>query len=88
MLHVFYVNVYTLLDRGSTLSFVSSLVAMKFHILPDILKEPFSVSTPIGKFIISKNSHRSCRKLLYNRLTLVNSVELDMLNFNVVLWTD
>uniref|UniRef100_M1DRV3 Polyprotein n=1 Tax=Solanum tuberosum TaxID=4113 RepID=M1DRV3_SOLTU len=35
-------------DPGATLSFVISFVAMKFEILPEVLIEPFSVSTPVG----------------------------------------
>ncbi|XP_049397319.1 uncharacterized protein LOC125861475 [Solanum stenotomum] len=39
-------NVMT--DPGATLSFVTPFVAMKFEIFPDVLEEPFSVSTPVG----------------------------------------
>ncbi|KAH0673847.1 hypothetical protein KY284_024934 [Solanum tuberosum] len=39
-------NPETLLDPGSTLSFLTPFVAMKFEILPKVLLESFSVSTP------------------------------------------
>ena len=42
--HVFSINVYTSLDSGATLSFVTSFVE-KFDMLPNLLNEPFSVST-------------------------------------------
>ena len=45
---VFSFPVYALLDPGSTLSLVSSLVANQFYLLSEILHEPFLVSTPIG----------------------------------------
>ena len=45
-LHVFSFHVYALLDLGSTLYFVTPLVASKFDLLPEILHEPFLVSTP------------------------------------------
>ena len=48
MLKVFYIDLYALLDPGATLSFVTPLVAKKFDSLPDILCEPFIVSTPMG----------------------------------------
>ena len=48
MLKVFFIDVYALLDPGATLSFVTPLVAKKFEILPDILNEPFMMSTPLG----------------------------------------
>ena len=54
MLKVFFIDVYTLLDPPATLSFVTSLVAKKFDILPDILHEPFVVSTTIGESVVSK----------------------------------
>ena len=37
-LKVFSINVYTLIDLGATLLFVTRLVGKKFYILPDILK--------------------------------------------------
>ena len=48
---VFYISVYALLDPGSTLSFVTPLVASKFDLLPMILHEHCLVSTPIGDII-------------------------------------
>jgi len=45
MLQVFSINVYALLDRGGTFSFVTPLMAMKFYMLPDVLDEPFSIYT-------------------------------------------
>ena len=45
MLKVFSINVYDLLDPGATLSFFTPLVAKKFNIFPNILHEPFIVST-------------------------------------------
>ncbi|XP_049358864.1 uncharacterized protein LOC125823545 [Solanum verrucosum] len=38
MLQVFSINVYALLELGATLSFVTPFVAMKFDVLPDVLK--------------------------------------------------
>ena len=45
MLKVLYIGVYALLDTSDTLSFVTPLVAKKFDIFPNILHEPFIVST-------------------------------------------
>ena len=59
MFQVFSINVYALLDPGATLSFVTSLVAMKFDIPPDVLVEPFSVSTLVGDCIKTKRVYRS-----------------------------
>ncbi|XP_049369400.1 uncharacterized protein LOC125834279 [Solanum verrucosum] len=54
MLKVFHIDVYALLDPGATLSFVIPYVAMKFDMLPDVLLEPFFVSTPIGDTVVAK----------------------------------
>ncbi|WMV37431.1 hypothetical protein MTR67_030816 [Solanum verrucosum] len=64
MLKVFHLDFYALLDPGDTLSFVMPYVAMRFDIFPDVLIEPFSISTPIGESIVTtgvKNEpkHRS-----------------------------
>ena len=52
MLKVFFLDVHVLLDVGATLSFITPLVAKKFDILPDILHEPFIVSTPVGESLL------------------------------------
>ena len=64
MLKVFSLNLYALLDPGATLSFVTPLVAKKFDISPDILHEPFTVSTPVGESIVAKRVYRNCPIML------------------------
>ena len=46
MLQVLSIDLYDFLEQGSSLSFVNPLISRKFDILPDILNEPFVVSTP------------------------------------------
>ncbi|XP_015167771.1 uncharacterized protein [Solanum tuberosum] len=75
-------------DPGTTLSFSTSLVAMKFDVLPETLKEPFSMSTPVCDSVIAKGVYRGCPISLSNRVTLVDLVELDMLDFDVILGMD
>ena len=48
MLQFFYLDVYALLDLGAILSFVTPLIDRKFVILPDILNEPFIITTPVS----------------------------------------
>ena len=57
MLKAFSVDVYALLDPGSTLSFVTPLVAKRFDILADILHEPFIVSTPVDDSVFLERLH-------------------------------
>uniref|UniRef100_M1DLT6 Gag-pol polyprotein n=1 Tax=Solanum tuberosum TaxID=4113 RepID=M1DLT6_SOLTU len=61
---------------------------MKFDVLPVKLEEPFSVSTPIGESVIAKRVYRDCPISLSHRVTLVDLVELDMLDFDVILEMD
>ncbi|WMV43118.1 hypothetical protein MTR67_036503 [Solanum verrucosum] len=79
MLKVFQLDVYALLDPGATLSFVTPYVVMRFDMFPDVLLEPFSVSTPIGDFVVAKRVYRKCPVSLYHRVTLVDLVE-DVIN--------
>ena len=46
MLQVFLIDDYALLEPRAT-SFLTPLLAIKFDVLPDILIEPFSVTTPV-----------------------------------------
>ena len=39
---------YALLDPGSTLSFVTPLLALTFEVLPKVLHDPIVVSTSLG----------------------------------------
>ena len=55
---VFSFPFYALLYLGSTLSFFTPLVANKFDLLPDILHEPFLVSTPIGDSVRVEGVYR------------------------------
>ena len=64
MLQVFIIIVYALLDPGANLYFVSPLVAKKFDILPDILKEPFMMNTLIGESVFEKRVYRNCSIIL------------------------
>ena len=61
------------------------LVAMKFDILSNVVVEPFSVCTPLGDSVIAKRVYRSSHILLSYRVTLVDLVEIDMLDFDVIL---
>ena len=88
MLQVFSLNIYVLLDSGTTLSFVTPLVARKFDILPDILIESFKVTTPVGELVVAKEYIENCPIILPNRVTHVEQVELCTVDFDVILGMD
>ena len=88
ILRIFVIDVYALLDPGDTLSSVTPLVAKKFHTEPDILCEPFVVNTLVGESIVAKRVDQNCLILLANRFSYVEPVELDMVDFDVLLDMD
>ena len=88
MFKFFSNHAYDLLDPCATLSFVTPLVAKMFDILPDILHEPFLVSTPVGESIVAKRVYRNCPIMFPNRVSYVELVELDMLYFYIILGMD
>uniref|UniRef100_M1D9N8 Gag-pol polyprotein n=1 Tax=Solanum tuberosum TaxID=4113 RepID=M1D9N8_SOLTU len=70
-----------LLDPSVNLSFVTPYVAMRVYVLPNMLSDPFSVSTPIGESIKAKKVYRKCLVSLFHRVTHVGLVELDIVRF-------
>jgi len=88
MLPVFHHNVHALLDPGATLSFNTPYVAIRFNVSPEVLLEHFSISTPIGESVVAKRVYKRCPISLSHMIILVNLVELDMLDFDVILGID
>ena len=88
MLKIITIDVYDLLDPGAILSFVTLVVAKKFDVLLDILHEPFLVSTPVGESVVAKRVYQNCPISLHNRVSYVDLVELNMLDFDIILGMD
>ncbi|XP_070022085.1 uncharacterized protein [Nicotiana sylvestris] len=87
ILSVSLYDVYTLIDPGSALSYVTPLVASKFEIKPELVK-PFEVSTPIGDSVIAKQVYRGCIIVVHGRSTIADLIELDMVEFDVIMGMD
>ena len=77
---VFNFDVYSLLDLGASLYFVTPCVANHIEILLEKLCKPLCVSTPIGESILVERVYHDC---LISYL-----VELDMVDFGVILGMD
>lgn len=86
-LHVFSFT-YALLDPGSSLSFVTPLVASKFDLLPKILHEPFLVSTLIGDDIRVERVYKEFPINILDGVYHVDLIELVMLYFDIILGMD
>uniref|UniRef100_A0A1U7Y735 Uncharacterized protein LOC104241801 n=1 Tax=Nicotiana sylvestris TaxID=4096 RepID=A0A1U7Y735_NICSY len=88
MLNIFSFDVYALIDPGSTLSYVTPYIAKKFGIEPEKLGEPFEVSTPVGESVIARYIYRGCPVKVHHRLTVADLVELEILDFDVIMGMD
>ncbi|XP_070009788.1 uncharacterized protein [Nicotiana sylvestris] len=81
-------DVYPLIDPGSTLSCITPFIARKFGMVPEILSDPFAVSTPVGESIIARRVYRGCTVAVCGRQTSADLVELEMLDFDVIMDMD
>ncbi|KAG5571441.1 hypothetical protein H5410_061207 [Solanum commersonii] len=88
MIKVFNFVFFDLLDLGASLSFVNPYVAMNFDVLPEKLLESFSVSTPVGDSILAERVYPDCTIFVNHKSTMVDLVELDMVDFDVILGID
>ena len=77
------VRSYAFFDRGSTLSFVTPLVGIKFELLPEIFHEPFLVSTLIEDDITAERVYKECQINILDRVTN-DLIELAMLDFHII----
>ncbi|XP_075085097.1 uncharacterized protein LOC142168329 [Nicotiana tabacum] len=76
------------MDLGSTLSYVTPYIAKKFGIEPEKLCESFEVSTPVGESVIARCIYKGRPVKVYHRLTAAHLVELEMVDFDVIMGMD
>ncbi|XP_075076654.1 uncharacterized protein LOC142163281 [Nicotiana tabacum] len=88
MLTIFTFDVYALIDPVSTLSYVTPYIAKNFGIELEKLCEPFEVSTPVGESVIARCIYKGCQVKVHHRLTVADLVELEMLDFDVIMGMD
>lgn len=88
MLQVFHLCVYALLDPQTSLPFVTPYIAVNFGVSPKILIEPFSVSIPVDKSIVAHQVYRNYPITVSQKVTSVDLVELEMINFDAILSVD
>ena len=77
-----------MLDPGATLSFVTPYIVVQFNVSLETLSEPFSVSTPVGDPVITRRLYKNCPVSVSDKVTLADLVELEMVDFDVVLRMD
>ena len=60
LLKTFFIDIYSLLDHGVIMSFVTPLVGKMFDILPYIIHEPFIMST----LVVSQSLQKVCIEIV------------------------
>ena len=88
MLQVFDLQVYALLYPRDNLSFVTPYIVVQFSVNPETLSEPFSVSTPVRDPVIARRVYRNCPVTVSQKVTSADIVELEMVDFDVILGID
>ncbi|KAH0679995.1 hypothetical protein KY290_022105 [Solanum tuberosum] len=59
-----------------------------FDVIPEKLCEPFCVSTLVGEYILAERVYRDCVITINHKDTMADLVELDMVDFDVILGID
>ncbi|XP_070034817.1 uncharacterized protein [Nicotiana tomentosiformis] len=88
MLTIYSHDAYALIDPGSTLLCITPFITAKFDIVPKILSDPFTVSTPVGESIIARRVYQGCTMSVCGRQTSADLVELEMLDFDAIMGMD
>lgn len=63
------------------------LVDLRFSLIACLL-EPFSIFTPVGEFIRAERIYINCVVSIHHRDTSVDLVELEMVDFDIILRMD
>ncbi|XP_070028627.1 uncharacterized protein [Nicotiana sylvestris] len=78
----------TLIDPGSTPSYVSSYFALRFSRQPELLNDPFLVATPVGEALLVEYVYSACQIRVEGRDTLADLIVLDMIDFDMLMGID
>ena len=72
----------------ATLSLVTPDIVVQFSVSPETLSEPFLVSTLVGDLVIARRVYKNCSVTVYQKVTVADLVELEMVDFDVILGMD
>ena len=88
MIKVFTFDVYCLLVPRESLTFVTPYVSNQFDIPLEKFCERFCVSTLVGESILLERVYRDCPIFINHKNPIADLVELDMVEFDVILGMD
>ena len=63
-------------------------IAIQFSVSPETLSEPFSLSTPVDDPVTARRAYRNFPITVSQKVTSEDLVELEMVDFNVILGMD
>ena len=87
-LRVFDLDVNALLDPGDTLYFLTPYILVQFNVSLENISKPFSVSTLVNDPVISRRVYRNCPVTVSQKVISADLVELEMVDFDVILGMD
>ncbi|XP_073017910.1 uncharacterized protein [Primulina eburnea] len=76
---------YVLFDCGATHSLISKRFIKKLRLIPEILVEPFRVTTLTSKTIETHRMHIYCKIYINENLFQAELIQLDMVEFDAIL---
>ena len=77
-----------MLDPRATLTFVTLFIAVILGVSLETPSEPFLVSTPVGDLVIVRRVYRNYPVKVSHKVTSANLVELEIVEFDIVLGMD
>ncbi|XP_070004325.1 uncharacterized protein [Nicotiana sylvestris] len=88
ILSIFSIDMYALINPGSTLSYISRFVASKWDREPELLHKSFEVSTLMGESVIVRRVYRSYDIKIHDCHTSANLHEIEMVDFDIIMGMD
>lgn len=79
---------YYLIDPRSTLSYVTLFMAMHCNFNLECVSHLFTISTLLGDSMVVRRVYRGCVVSVGSRETLVDLIELDMVDFDAIVGID
>ncbi|XP_070053600.1 uncharacterized protein [Nicotiana tomentosiformis] len=81
-------NAYAIIDPSLTFSYMTPNFAINLELEPEQLSEPFLVSTQVGESVEATRVYRGCIVSVQARSTEANLIELEMVDFDVIMGMD
>lgn len=88
IMHINSLPVYTLIDSGSTHSFITRSIVAKLRLEPRRIDSPFSISIPSGELLSSNLYLSSCPLQIQHQILEIDLIILPIDHFDIILGMD